>query len=89
MELDGKEKLAVQELGNAINTAIEQSPTVADAIDYLRAMGFEPNLNLKLEISLEEITDFVQNEKLPEDEETDLELTAEDLRTLQRMKIII
>jgi hypothetical protein len=87
MELDGKEKQAVQELGNAINTAIEQSPTVADAIDYLRRMGFEPNLSLKLEISLQEIPDFVA-ETLPE-EDTDLELTEDDLRTLQRMKIII
>lgn len=88
MELDGKEKLAVEELGNSINTAIEQSPTVADAIEYLRSLGFEPNLNLKLEISLEEIPDFVPKKELPEDE-TDLELTDEDLRTLQRMKIII
>lgn len=88
MELDGNEKLAVQELGNAINTAIEQSPTVADAIEYLRRMGFEPNLNLKLEISLQEIPDFVPTEELLE-EENDLKLTDEDMRTLQRMKIII
>lgn len=87
MELDGKEKQAMQELGNAINTAIEQSPTVADAIEYLRGMGFEPNLNLKLEISLQEISEFVPTEEITE--ETDLELTDEDLRTLQRMKIII
>ncbi len=87
MESDEKQKLAVQELGKAINTAIEQSPTVADAIEYLRGMGFEPNLNLKLEIGLEEIEDFVA-EELPV-EELDLELTDEDMRTLQRMKIII
>lgn len=88
MELDGKEKLAVEELGNAINIAIEQSPTVAEAIDYLRQMGLEPNLRLKLEVGLQEITDFVESEE-PLDEEPDLELTADDLRTLQRMKIII
>lgn len=88
MELDEKEKLAVKELGNAINTAIEQSPTVSDAIDYLRAMGFEPNLNLKLEICLEEIPKFVPSKEISE-EEVNLDLTDEDLRTLQRMKIII
>ncbi len=87
MNLDGKEQEAVRELGNAINTAIEQSPTVADAIEYLRSLGFEPNLNLKLEIALQEIEGF-EPQDLPE-EETDLELTEDDLRTLQRMKIII
>ncbi len=88
MELDGKEKIAVKELGNAVNTAIEQSPTVADAIEYLREMGFEPKLSLKLEISLDEIPDFVPAADLPEDE-TELDLTDDDLQTLQRMKIII
>jgi hypothetical protein len=87
MELDRNEKLAVEELGNAINTAIEQSPTVAEAIEYLRGMGFEPTLNLKIEIGLQEIPDFVEF-KTPV-EEPDLELTEADLRTLQRMKIII
>lgn len=83
MELDGKEKIAVKELGNAVNTAIEQSPVVADAIDRIRRMGFEPNLNLKLEIGLEELAEeFVEPSDLFE-----LEFTEEDLKTLRRMKI--
>ncbi len=82
MELDGKEKLAVQELGNAVNTAIEQSPTVADAIEQIRRMGFEPNLNLKLEIGLQELS-----EEFAEPEELDLDFTEDDLKTLRRMKI--
>ena len=83
MELDGKEKLAVKELGNAVNTAIEQSPIVADAIDRIRRMGFEPNLNLKLEIGLEELAeDFVEPPELLE-----VEFTEDDLKTLRRMKI--
>lgn len=83
MELDGKEKIAVNELGNAVNTAIEQSPVVADAIDRIRRMGFEPNLNLKLEIGLQELAEeFVE----PADE-LDLEFTEDDLKTLRRMKI--
>lgn len=88
MEFDEREKFAVDELGNAINLAIEQSPTVADAIDYLRRMGFEPNLNLKLEISLQQIPDF-ESEEFFDDNEDDLDLTDDDLRTLQRMKIRI
>ena len=46
-------------------------------------MGFEPNLNLKLEIGLQELAEeFVEPE-------TDLELdfTDDDLKTLRRMKI--
>ena len=83
MELDGREKLAVEELGNAVNTAIEQSPVVADAIDQIRRMGFEPNLNLKLEIGLQELEEgFVETS-----EELDLSFTEDDLKTLRRMKI--
>ncbi|MDH3492875.1 MAG: hypothetical protein OEM82_04950 [Acidobacteriota bacterium] len=83
MELDGKEKLAVKELGNAVNTAIEQSPIVADAIDQIRRMGFEPNLNLKLEIGLQEL----EEEFVEAAEEIDLDFTEDDLKTLRRMKI--
>ncbi|MEZ5306491.1 MAG: hypothetical protein R2684_05020 [Pyrinomonadaceae bacterium] len=83
MELDGREQLAVTELGNAVNTAIEQSQIVADAINHLRRMGLEPNLNLKIEIDLTEIEgDFVDPS-----EEFALEFTEEDLHALRRMKI--
>ncbi|MGI8849572.1 MAG: hypothetical protein ACR2HT_05330, partial [Pyrinomonadaceae bacterium] len=72
----------VRELGDAINGAVEKSKQVADAIEFLRKIGYEPNLTLKLEIGLQEIgkdEDFA--------EEIELELTDEDLRTLRRMKI--
>ncbi len=84
MELDGKEKLAVKELGNAVNTAIEQSVVVAEAIDHIRRMGFEPNLNLKLEIGLEELPEKLAP-AVPETYE--LDFTEDDLKTLRRMKI--
>ena len=83
MELDEYEKNAVRELSESVNTAIEKSARVADAIRYLRELGYEPNLTLKLEISLQEIDEgfdgFTQD--------IELELTDEDLRTLRRMKI--
>ncbi len=83
MELDEYGKNAVRGLSESINTAIEKSVQVADAIRYLRELGYEPNLTLKLEITLQEIDegfdDFVQD--------IELELTDEDLRTLRRMKI--
>ncbi len=83
MELDEYEKNAVRELSESINLAIEKSARVADAIRYLRELGYEPNLTIKLEIGLQEI-DEDSDHFAPDIE---LELTDEDLRTLRRMKI--
>ena len=83
MELDKNAKTAVRELSDAINAAIEKNLRVAEAIKYLREIGYEPNLTLKLEIGLQEIFDDFDD--FPE--EIELELTDEDLRTLRRMKI--
>ncbi len=83
MELDEYEKNAVRELSESINLAIEKSARVANAIRYLRELGYEPNLTLKLEIGLQEIIEDFDEE--PPDIE--LELTDEDLHTLRRMKI--
>ena len=88
MQLDDTAKKAVRELGDAINSAVEKSERVINAIEHLREIGYEPNLSLKLEIGLQEIT---LNDEQADDEEFaenfDLELTDEDLRTLRRMKI--
>lgn len=78
MELDDEAKDAVRELGDAVNEAIKTSGIVAEAIVRLREMGYSPNLTLKLEIGLDEI-----------EEDSELELTDEDLRELRRMKIKI
>lgn len=83
MELDKNAKTAVRELSEAVNSAIEKNMRVADAIRYLREIGYEPLLTLKLEIGLQEIFDDFDD--FPE--EIELELTDEDLRTLRRMKI--
>ncbi len=83
MELDEYEKNAVRELSESINLAIEKSFRVANAIRYLRELGYEPNLTLKLEIGLQEIFEEIDAE--PPDFE--LELTDDDVRTLRRMKI--
>ncbi len=89
MELDKTAKQAVRELGDAINSAVEKSSRVAEAIETLREIGYEPNLMLKLEIGLEPNSDAAddtaENADFPEDIE--LELTDEDVRTLRRMKI--
>ena len=83
MNLDENAKDAVQSLSDAINSAVEKSFAVRDAIENLRELGFEPVLTLKLEIGLQKMG--VDGEEFVEDLE--LGLTDEDVRTLQRMKI--
>ena len=85
MNLDENAKQAVHELGEAINSAIEKSPRVVEAIETLREIGYEPNLTLRLEIGLQQLIDHFEEHS----QEIDLELTDEDLRTLRRMKIKI
>ena len=90
MNLDDKGKEAVRELGDAINSAIEKSPRVSDAIERLREIGYEPNLTLRLEIGLQELGENFDHLSKPiEPEEIELDLTDEDLKTLRRMKIRI
>lgn len=81
MELDDKTKEAVKFLGEAINAAVERSHGVKLAVENLHDIGFEPILTLKLEIGLQEIGEE------PEIIEEQLELTEEDLRILQKMRI--
>ena len=83
MKLDPTAKKAVRELGDAINQAVEKSTRVADAIETLRELGYEPNLTLKLEIGLMEVGNGFND--FPE--AIELDLTDEDVRTLRRMKI--
>lgn len=85
MELDERTKEAVRELGDAINSAVGESLRVANAIDRLRELGFEPNLTLKLEIGLNEIAGQEDDDSVLD--ETELELTDEDLKTLRNMRI--
>jgi hypothetical protein len=80
LELNDEAKEIVEELGRAINAAVERAPEVADAIARLRAAGFEMELSLKLVIGLRELD-------APMDAGVTLELTDEDRRTLRSMKI--
>ena len=90
MEINDDAKELVQEIGAAINTAVERSPEVADAISRLRAAGYEMELTLKLEIGLRETgpgdEDGAATAETDEEAAT-LELTDEDRRTLRSMKI--
>lgn len=85
MEINDDAKEIVQELGAAINAAVERSPEVAEAIERLRGAGYDMELTLRLEIGLRE-----QGHGGDDDDGlTDgrLELTDEDRRTLRSMRI--
>jgi hypothetical protein len=83
--MDDHTKQLAEEVGTAINESVQQSPTVAAAIERLREAGFEMELTLRLEIGLR-----AQREGEPDGESSgSLELTDEDMRVLQAMKIKI
>ena len=85
MELDDYVKELAEQVGTAINESVQDSPSVAAAIERLREAGFDMELTLKLEIGLrpqrEDATD--------QPGDGSLELTEEDLRILRSMKIKI
>jgi len=86
LEINDDAKELVQEIGAAINMAVERSPEVADAISRLRAAGYEMELTLKLRIGLRELNTEDGAAETDADDAT-LELTDEDRRTLRSMKI--
>ena len=83
--MDDETKQLAEEVGTAINEAVQQSPTVAAAIERLREAGFEMELTLRLEIGLRAQRDG----ELDGEGSGSLELTDEDMRVLQAMKIKI
>ena len=84
MEIDDDAKEIVREIGTAINESVENSPSVAEAIERLREAGYEMELTLRLEIGLRPHASDEEGEG-----EGTLELTDEDVQVLQRMKIRI
>jgi hypothetical protein len=87
LDINDETKKIVQELGSAINAAVENSGEVAEAIDRLRKEGFELELTLKMEIGLRQTSD--EFEETEGDSTSTLDLTDDDLRTLRQMKIRI
>jgi hypothetical protein len=86
MEMDDETRRLAEEVGTAINDSVQQSASVAAAIERLREAGFEMELTLKLEIGLRP-----QNEDEEGDEGSPntVDFTEEDLRILRSMKIKI
>jgi hypothetical protein len=83
--MDEHTKKLAEEVGTAINESVQESPSVAAAIERLREAGFEMELTLKLEIGLRpHRTNGPGNES-----DGSLEWTEEDLRILRSMKIKI
>jgi hypothetical protein len=85
MEMDEETRRLAEEVGTAINESVQQSASVAAAIERLREAGFEMELTLKLEIGLRP-----QDEDDPDNADAGTtEFTEEDLRILRSMKIKI
>ena len=85
MDINDEAKQIVEELGAAINSAVEKSSEVSDAIGRLRDVGYELELTLRLEIGLRQL----DRQEGDEQEDVTLDLTDDDMRTLRRMKIRI
>jgi hypothetical protein len=84
VDINDEAKQIVEELGAAINSAVERSTEVSEAINRLREAGYELELTLRLEIGLRQL-----DRQGEAHEEVTLELTDDDMRTLRRMKIRI
>ena len=83
--MDEYTKRLAEEVGTAINESVQNSASVAAAIDRLREAGFEMELTLRLEIGLRP-----QRENQEETGNAEsFELTEDDLRVLRSMKIKI
>lgn len=90
MDLNDSGQKAVEELGAAINSAVENSARVADAISKLRQLGYELELTLRLEIGLRHDENAVESDISGDADNLDndaFHLTEEDLQILRRMKI--
>ena len=83
--MDDETKRLAEEVGTAINESVQQSATVAAAIERLREAGFEMELTLKLEIGLRPQSD----DESEEGGSAAADFTEEDLRILRAMKIKI
>ncbi|HVS21066.1 MAG TPA: hypothetical protein VHD88_04420 [Pyrinomonadaceae bacterium] len=83
--MDEHTKQLAEEVGTAINESVQQSPSVAGAIERLREAGFEMELTLRLEIGLRPQREDESNTE----SSGSLELTDEDMRVLRAMKIKI
>ena len=86
--MDEETKKLAEEVGTAINESVQQSASVAAAIERLREAGFEMELTLRLEIGLRPHREDQADQAEPAGA-TAFELTDEDLRVLRSMRIRI
>jgi hypothetical protein len=84
MEMDEETKRLAEEVGTAINQSVQQSASVAAAIERLREAGFEMELTLKLEIGLRP---HPMEDQSTSETDGNIDFSEEDLRILRSMKI--
>jgi hypothetical protein len=85
LELDDYAKQLAEQVGTAINESVQESASVAAAIERLREAGYDLELTLRLEIGLRPHA----GEDSKGAHAGSLEFTDEDVRILQAMKIKI
>lgn len=91
MQIDDRLKGLLKELGDAINVALSQSVEINDAIQNVRNAGYEVVLALEATIGFNKNG----NEELPAPEgesapgKGKLEVTSQDLKWLQSLKISV
>ena len=87
MEMDEETRRLAEEVGTAINESVQESASVAAAIERLREAGFEMELTLKLEIGLRPQSE--DGDADDDEQGNTVKFTEEDLRILRSMKIKI
>jgi hypothetical protein len=83
LDINDEAKEIVQEIGAAINAAVERSAEVSEAIERLREAGYEMELTLRLEIGLRAVDEISETPL----SDAALDLTDDDRKTLRSMKI--
>ncbi len=88
--MDAKLRAMLKELGDAINASVSDSDAVAEAIEKIRAHGYELNLNLDARISVsrqEEAEEDGPSGARAARESVDFRIDFRDLRFLKSVGI--
>ena len=91
VQIDDRLKGLLKELGDAINVALSQSVEINDAIQNVRNAGYEVVLALEATIGFNKkpLEDATPTASDPAASEGKLQVTSQDLKFLQELKISV
>ena len=90
MELDDDLRKLMEDLGVAINDALSDSSDITEAIDAVRASGYDVFLVLEATIGLHQRRDgedAVEDAEYMGTDEVQLKMNAQDMKFLKSLKI--